>query len=69
MRDKKKKESKCFFNKTKGHVKKDCSKFHKWLEKKGNPILFVCYESNMVGVNHNTWWIDYGSTIHISNTL
>ena len=69
MRDKKKKESKCFFNKTKGHVKKDCSKFHKWLEKKGNPILFVCYESNMVDVKHDTLWIDSSSTIHISNTL
>ena len=23
----------------------------------------------MVDVNHNTWWIDSGSTIHVSNTL
>ena len=23
----------------------------------------------MVDVNYNTWWIDSGSTIHISNTL
>ena len=23
----------------------------------------------MVDVNHNTWWIDSGSTIHILNTL
>ena len=23
----------------------------------------------MVNVNHNTWWIDSGSTIHVSNTL
>ena len=23
----------------------------------------------MVDVNHNTWWVDSGSTIHISNTL
>ena len=23
----------------------------------------------MVNVNHNTWWIDFGSTIHVSNTL
>ncbi|RVW50569.1 Retrovirus-related Pol polyprotein from transposon TNT 1-94 [Vitis vinifera] len=40
-----------------------------WLEKKGNPTSFVCYESNMVNVNTNTWWIDSGSTIHISNSL
>ncbi|XP_073121968.1 uncharacterized protein [Henckelia pumila] len=30
-----KKESKCFFCKKKGHMRKDCSKFQKWLEIKG----------------------------------
>ncbi|CAH9108675.1 unnamed protein product [Cuscuta epithymum] len=30
-----KKESKCFFCKKKGHMKKECSKFKSWLEKKG----------------------------------
>ncbi|RVW62445.1 Retrovirus-related Pol polyprotein from transposon TNT 1-94 [Vitis vinifera] len=64
-----KKDEKCFFCKKKGHVKKKCLKFQNWLEKKGNPTSFVCYESNMVNVNTNTWWIDSGSTIHISNSL
>ena len=64
-----KKEIKCFFCKRKGHVKKDCPKLKKWLEKKGNISSFVCYESNMVNVNINTWWIDSGSTIHIANSL
>ena len=64
-----KKESKCFFGKKKGHMKKDCSKFKIWLDKKGTQFSFVCYESNMVNVNHSTWWIDSGSTIHVSNTL
>ena len=50
-------------------MKKNCTKFQKWLEKKGKPISFVCYESNMVDVIYNTWWIDSGSTIHVSNTL
>ena len=50
-------------------MKKDCAKFKKWLENKGNSISCVCYESNMVDVNYNTWWINYGSIIHILNTL
>ena len=50
-------------------MKKDFAKFKEWLKKKGNFLAFVCYESNMVDVNSNTWWIDSGTTIHISNTL
>ncbi|KAL0413074.1 UNVERIFIED_CONTAM: hypothetical protein Sradi_1509100 [Sesamum radiatum] len=64
-----KKESKCFFCKKKGHIKKDCPKFKTWLEKKGNQLSYVCYESNIVDVYHNTWWIDSGSTIHVTNSL
>ena len=64
-----KKEPKYFFWKKKGHMKKDCPKFKNWLEKKGTPFSFVCYESNIVNVNHNTWWINSGYTIHVSNTL
>ncbi|KAL0313497.1 UNVERIFIED_CONTAM: hypothetical protein Sradi_5749000 [Sesamum radiatum] len=64
-----KKESKCFFCKKKGHIKKDCPKFKIWLEKKGNQLSYVCYESNMVDICHNTWWIDSGSTIHVTNSL
>ena len=29
----------------------------------------TCHESNFTNVNHNTWWIDSGSTIHVPNTL
>ena len=50
-------------------MKKDCSNFKIWLDKKGIQFSFVCYESNMANVNHNTWWIDFSSTIHVSNTL
>ncbi|KAL0403765.1 UNVERIFIED_CONTAM: putative mitochondrial protein [Sesamum radiatum] len=64
-----KNESKCFFCKKKGHIKKDCPKFKIWLEKKGNQLSYVCYESNMVDNCHNTWWIDSGSTIHVTNSL
>ena len=64
-----KKESKCFFCKKKGHMKKNCLKHRKWLAKKGNFNSFVCFESNLTNVCHNTWWIDSGSTIHVLNTL
>jgi len=50
-------------------MKKKNAKFEKWLEKKSIPISFACYESNIVDINYNTWWIDSGSTIHNSITL
>jgi len=50
----------CFFCKKNGHMKK---------EKKGNIIFLVCHKSFFVEAPCNTWWIDYGSTIHIVNTM
>ena len=49
-------------------------KYKAWLEKndKKNEGMFftnVCYESNMADVHHNSWWVDSGSTTHISNSL
>ena len=33
-------------------------------------LLFHSYVMDQISnVNHNTWWIDIGSTIHVSNTL
>ena len=64
-----KKESKCFFCKKKGNMKKDYLKFKSWMDKKGTPFAFVWYESNMVSIIHNTWWIGSSSTIHVSNIL
>ena len=64
-----KKDFTCFFYKKKGHMKNDCAKYKKWLENKGNITSFVCYESNITDINHNTYWIDYGLIIHVSNTL
>ena len=63
------KELKCFVCKKKGHMKKDCLKHREWLAKKDNFNSFVCFESNIINVCHNTWWIDFGSIIHVSNTL
>ena len=41
--------------------KKGKGKQKRPLEKKGNLISLVCYESNMVHISYNTWWIDYGT--------
>ena len=30
---------------------------------------YVCFESNLTEVPHNTWWIDSGFTTHVSNTM
>ncbi|MFA1236636.1 hypothetical protein, partial [Klebsiella pneumoniae] len=59
---------KCFFRKKKGHVKADCMKYKRWLEKKGN-MSFVTHECNLLQVPENSWWIDSGATVHISNCL
>ena len=48
-------KDKCRFCKKKGHWKKDCLKYKKWLEKKGN-LTFVCYESNFTEVSDNAWF-------------
>ena len=40
-----------------------------WIENKGKPSAFTCLESNLTEVPYNTWWIDSGCTVHISNTM
>ena len=61
----------CFFCKKKGHIKKECIKYQIWLKKSEDMTSLVCYESNFVNYHdlHNTWWIDSGSTIHVSTVL
>ncbi|CAJ2653575.1 unnamed protein product [Trifolium pratense] len=50
-------------------MKKDCSKYASWREKKGNFLTFVCSEINLVSVPKDTWWVDSGATTHISMSM
>jgi len=54
-----------------GHKQAYCFKFKNWLEKKkkGNPLALVCFELNLVDVPSNTWWLDTGASIHVTNSL
>ncbi|WVZ13110.1 hypothetical protein V8G54_017640 [Vigna mungo] len=64
-----KKNDKCHFCKKFGHFQKDCLKRKAWFEKKGEHNAYVCFESNLTEVPHNTWWIDSGCTTHVSNVM
>jgi len=52
-----------------GHFQKDCLKRKSWFKNKGEPDAHVCFESNLTEVPHNTWWIDFGCTTRVSNTM
>lgn len=30
---------------------------------------YVCFESNLTKVSHNSWWIDYDCKTHVSNMM
>ncbi|RVW43228.1 hypothetical protein CK203_089700 [Vitis vinifera] len=63
------KEITYFFCKKVGHMKKTCTKYAAWREKKGTLLNFVCSEINLGIVPTNTWWIDTGATTRISVTM
>ncbi|XP_070025472.1 uncharacterized protein [Nicotiana sylvestris] len=60
-----KKEIKCWDCKQVGHKKASCP-----LKKKsGNLLTFVCFETSLVHVPLNSWWLDSGATVHVTNDL
>ncbi|XP_062091041.1 uncharacterized protein LOC133797221 [Humulus lupulus] len=62
-------QGKCNFYQCFEHKKVDCRKLKAHLEKKGKCLVLVCLESNIIGVPSNTWWLDTGATIHVTNSL
>ena len=64
-----KKNDKCHFCGKSGHFEKDCIKRRAWFKKKGEYNAYVCFESNLIEVPHNTWWINSGCTTHVSNVM
>ena len=63
------KEITCFFCKKTGHIKKTCTKYATWREKKGTLLNFAGSKINLAIVPTDTWWIDTGATTHISVTM
>ena len=59
----------CYFCKKAGHLKKDCAKYHAWRVKKGTSFALVCSEVNLAAVSGNTWWLDSGTSTHISVSM
>ena len=58
------KDLKCHFCKKNGHFRKDCPKCKSWFEKKGMYHVSVCYESNLIEVPNNTWWLEVPLMFH-----
>jgi hypothetical protein len=54
-------------------MKKECRKYKKWLDKQNakgkNDQALVCFESNLVNIPDNSWWLDSGASIHVTNSL
>ena len=59
----------CHYCKTKGHYRKDCENFKEWLRAKWKADMYVYEESNLIEIPINSWWLDTGSSVHITNSL
>jgi hypothetical protein len=62
-----KKGPKCLHYKKHGH-RRECNKFNAWFIKKGNDFIFFIDESFFTDLSSNTWWIDFGATVHVTNS-
>jgi hypothetical protein len=62
-----KKGPKCMHCKKYGHIRRECDEFKAWLAKKGNDFISFIDESFFTNFFSNTWWIDFGATVHVTN--
>ena len=51
------------------YKKTNCRKLKVIQEKKDNHWVNVCFESNVINVSSDTWWLDSGATIHACNSV
>ena len=59
----------CYFCKKFEHYQRDCLIHKAWFKRKDKSSGFICFETNLVEVPYNTWWIDSNYTTYISNTM
>ena len=58
-------------------MKRHCQKYKKWVDNgkgKGNVMIFkgevlVCFETTNVEYARDSWWLDSGASIHVTNSL
>ena len=64
---------KCYHSNKKGHKRVDFFMFKTWLEKKkkdqGMLFAHVYFESNLVNVPLDSWWLDSGAIVHVATSL
>ena len=61
----------CAYCKKFGHKLDDCHILKKKNADKEGILLYAlaCFESNVIDVSPNSWWLDSGATIHVVNSL
>ena len=60
----------CYFYKKEGHYQKDYLKRKAWFEKKCAFKSYVyTFESYLIDVSNNTWWLNSGATTYVSNVM
>ena len=62
----------CSFCTSPKHLQKGCPGFKEWLKQQGNikiDVVSFIDELFLAYLSSNTWLVDSGATVHISNSL